>query len=513
MVACVSFSVNSTCAPASEHSSFTSEESSSAVLDTLSHETPRRLKLCPGSLASATVLVIVCHVTRAVTQHPYPTACFHESLYVCCSSALSSPIVRLETMSAVRAGRLRAVPGSAGSSGSRGNNASPSVASISAELMPCTPRSSDDRTCFSGEACVPAAVVVATKTCGLCLRTDAHPNRTPTKVKSKTLQFVPGRLLRCISCRQWIRLHLKGKTPSEVQEECKQNPEMQAQLTACVEQFEDLWESTLGYLKNSADKLDIPSWCTVQEEEGTEDRLNLGVFWPRHVWERELPGEPFPDASGTSYASGGVKHFGLWRDKRHGEPPGSITAVKLSSIKAVKTKEVSNSRTSLKGDAHRSFGLAAKAITGFDVTKETLEDGSSSIGFKDAGAAAVHKKRKLQPELSNESSDDWGDLAPSKRMKLSETAPETPEPTPKKNEAKVSHAPRPRVSLNRVGHVRKTQKTQPQRRLSHRQSQRRRRRARCIHLSKIVLSPSPWKFWRKREEFWKRWHRRRGFCR
>ena len=92
--------------------------------------------------------------------------------------------------------------------------------------------------------------------------------------------------MRCTSCKNWCRLCLVGKTPSEMIEELDADEfgEERAQYTDSLSAFELVWESTPGYMENIENKIPILAFARIEDEVGDQDTTNLGVFWTEKVW-------------------------------------------------------------------------------------------------------------------------------------------------------------------------------------------------------------------------------------
>ena len=98
------------------------------------------------------------------------------------------------------------------------------------------------------------------------------------------------------------------------------------------------------------------------------------------------------------YTSGGITRFGIWRDKKFGEPPGPITATVSTSIKSQKVVQVSTSTTAMQGGIDDTFEHSGRILTGFEAKKRQLEDGTVDIEFQDTGGggrqqAEAHGRR------------------------------------------------------------------------------------------------------------------------
>ena len=69
------------------------------------------------------------------------------------------------------------------------------------------------------------------------------------------------------------------------------------------------------------------------------------MFWSKKVWDHNEE-IPFPEDRAVIYKFDGQKLLGVWRDKNHGEPPGSVTKSGVISKKVKKIKQAGSSATS-----------------------------------------------------------------------------------------------------------------------------------------------------------------------
>ena len=170
------------------------------------------------------------------------------------------------------------------------------------------------------------------------MRDESSPNPTQTKVPGELLGFTEnGRLSRCTSCTQWLRscLGRPVSTFSTFTKDLAAGGEAAlAEYVANLTRFKQLWKSAPGaYLTNVKGKLPLPSFVNQIEEGGAEDRTNFGVFWSKKVWDHNEE-IPFPEDRAVIYKLDGQKLLRVWRDKKHGQPPGSITKSGVISKKA-----------------------------------------------------------------------------------------------------------------------------------------------------------------------------------
>ena len=110
--------------------------------------------------------------------------------------------------------------------------------------------------------------------------------------------------------------------------------EKRVEYIVCVKDFENKIERGKRKLVGDSCKPLPLSWSNVIDEAGTEDRVNVGVFWTKEVWEQN------EEALFPKKASKYKGQVGVWRGKEHGEPPGSITVAQLHTKKAQKVTQL-----------------------------------------------------------------------------------------------------------------------------------------------------------------------------
>ena len=259
--------------------------------------------------------------------------------------------------------------------------------------------------------------------------------------------------MQCLNCRSFIRTCVHGVAAEDLEKELEDDAK-QEEYNSSLLSWEDIYNSTKGYLKGAAAKVTLPTWVSAIQEEGTESVMHVGVFWPKSVYDAH-EAEPLAKHSGTPYRHCGNTYMGIWRDKKHGEPMGTITCNKLAAKKAQKTTQLSHSDMEFrKGGLGESFAGASSMATGFDAKLQKSVDGEpESISFSDKQTAATQKKRTLCMRGSD-SSDDWGSsLMPgfAKKARLQEDDSEA-EVRPKakaKTKARAAHAPSSPAALRR----------------------------------------------------------------
>ena len=108
------------------------------------------------------------------------------------------------------------------------------------------------------------------------------------------------------------------------------------------------------------------------------------------MFDDEIEDELIPQEVHESHVSVTNTFFGVWRDKKYGEPLCTITStevvLKFSQIvRLTHNSHVARERCGTQGDQH--------AITGFETKPAKKDDGCSAIGFVDNCALQAAKCR------------------------------------------------------------------------------------------------------------------------
>ena len=105
------------------------------------------------------------------------------------------------------------------------------------------------------------------------------------------------------------------------QSEVSSTPDKREAYPRSLNEFEELFDKTPAgrQLRQVGDKITIPEWITVVREVSTEGRVNLGVFWPREVFEK-IEQRDLKKEEEDIYTHLGKKLKGIIRDAKHGTP-------------------------------------------------------------------------------------------------------------------------------------------------------------------------------------------------
>ena len=260
----------------------------------------------------------------------------------------------------------------------------------------------------------------ALRICGLCKRKSDTPNPTPNKVPGPLLSFCAGRVLRCTSCRNWCRQVANQRKPKDIQDDIDADDtgEKQKEYTHSLEVFESKWDAIPGYWSAElTQSLPVPTFLRAVRTTGTVDTLNLGVFWPKTVWEVEEKTEPYPENKSVKYPVNGVSTEGVWRCKTKGEPPGTLTKAGLLTNTVEESTNIADSSVQRKVDYQRTKDDALALARGVVANKKQSADGDGEDFYEmaDNGAARVIKRRKLERSES-QSDDDLLLLMPTNRL-------------------------------------------------------------------------------------------------
>ena len=124
--------------------------------------------------------------------------------------------------------------------------------------------------------------------CKLCKRQRTHPNPTPTKRRGQFLHFahVDGSL--CSSCRCFKKQCYPCQTTDQLANATQESPEHQHFYDASLVQFEEAFEqSGGGRVRNAVQRFSPPTLVKVVDSTISQGTLQLGVFWPKAVYESE----------------------------------------------------------------------------------------------------------------------------------------------------------------------------------------------------------------------------------
>ena len=163
------------------------------------------------------------------------------------------------------------------------------------------------------------------------------------------------------------------------------------QYMKSLNDFEVLFDSELGRLsKADAQRVYVPEFVKVIVEDSDVGTMNGGVFWSKEIVRQE-EGREIPDEELLTYTWRKKKLRGIIRDKKYGEPPGSITLTQAQAIKIQREKKV-------EGGAATFKKLAAK-------TESTLKKREPG----DNGESTFVVVCKKANQSVDDSSCDWAD--------------------------------------------------------------------------------------------------------
>ena len=83
----------------------------------------------------------------------------------------------------------------------------------------------------------------------------------------------------------------------------------------------------------------MPQWVRVFEERSKNSTMQLGVYWPPDIVEREEGWRP----KAATHRHGKHVFRGIRRDDRHGKPMETMSVDDVDSTKLIKTSENENS--------------------------------------------------------------------------------------------------------------------------------------------------------------------------
>ena len=125
---------------------------------------------------------------------------------------------------------------------------------------------------------------------------------------------------------------MPGISLPKLEEELEQEEGRQEEYDIALCNWEQEYDKLTGYAKNMASKVKVPSWCNIIQEEGTECSMNAGVFWPKGVFDA-IESTLLDKSACVKFVHCCKSYLGVWRDKKFGEPTGTITKWLLRKLR------------------------------------------------------------------------------------------------------------------------------------------------------------------------------------
>jgi hypothetical protein len=221
------------------------------------------------------------------------------------------------------------------------------------------------------DASITAAELAKYK-CLFCHRDGNSGNPCPSRHDGDTLAFVSR--VECKPCRNYYNGCLAGLDKKTLRQN-NQDDEFLRQYLKGLKEHEELFEKSKGQqLRGAKDLVSVPAWVRQLEEQGFESKRNVGIFWPESVLRRE--GVDFVERDLAEYD--GEK--GLFREKKHGEPTGSVEVYKFKRSFTQRGKELGRDDQQSKEQLKATWERSNKAMGNLAVEVEKGENGQDTIG-------------------------------------------------------------------------------------------------------------------------------------
>lgn len=175
--------------------------------------------------------------------------------------------------------------------------------------------------------------------------------------------FVAQDRAECVSCKAYISAAYRGQAKNEILKGLA-DPSKFKEFLASLEKYEAEFER-VGRVRNVSEKFRPPTLIQVEEAATSAGEMNMGVFWPKEVWEAHNVGVKLAKCDLTSYVHNGRKLLGIIRDEaQHGCPIGCIKLKEVGSRTARRVTTVADDATNLrKGQNAEAFEMVRKAVT------------------------------------------------------------------------------------------------------------------------------------------------------
>ena len=245
------------------------------------------------------------------------------------------------------------------------------------------------------------------QTCTRCRRTNRHPNPVTRRNGSETLKFTTNSSAECLSCRNYFNSCCKGCNREELAKKLVESESHYQSYMTSLATFEQIFDDAGGkQLRRVTDKLKVPEFINVITEQSTEGRMNLGVFWPKDVYERIEKKDLLKDEEDV-YTYKGKKMKGIIRDAKHGTPPRTISISTAQATTVQRTFEVDRGDQACRtGQMDETWDAVTKKM---GVTSKQAT--AVEMGADDRFIIQANKKAKIDVGGANsDDSVDWADI-------------------------------------------------------------------------------------------------------
>lgn len=127
------------------------------------------------------------------------------------------------------------------------------------------------------------------QSCPKCRRNSNHANPVPKRHASPRLVFTStAARCECLPCRNYFNSCCKGVDKKQFDSEIGESDETFNEYMTSLNMWEHLFNESAGkQLRNPQHLVNTPKWILAIKETSHEDRVHLGNFWPKAVYERE----------------------------------------------------------------------------------------------------------------------------------------------------------------------------------------------------------------------------------
>ena len=232
-------------------------------------------------------------------------------------------------------------------------------------------------------------------TCGMCLGTSLDPNPCPNRHRGPTLNF--ANKSECLACRNYCNSSVRnGLTRSDLKTQMENDAGKRGEFCASRSEYIILFDSSSGsQLRNLGEKIVLPQFVRLQEEESASSKTFQGVFWPIEVLKREKIHHE--ESELATYKA----QRGILRKTKDGMVAGCIEVWSESKQNMVKSKELGNSKYALASDLDSCWkATTAKMQRALPTYAESETE---------SGSVSLHPVDFVQPTLPMDCATDWDD--------------------------------------------------------------------------------------------------------
>ena len=216
------------------------------------------------------------------------------------------------------------------------------------------------------------------------------------------MAFIADDRNECVSCKVFLQSAYRGQKKDEIAAGLNDDSK-HSEYLGCLENYEEDWDKC-DRIRNIAEKYKPPTLVTLKETTSTGGQMNLGIFWPKAIWESRFG--PLPKNKIQSYSFNGKKLLGRIEDENvHGCPIGCIRLTESCATSIQKETQLVDSSTSHRKEAaQETFDRTRAALANTVTAKESKNDDGEVVGVE----VNIRGRGKLAAHNSETSSgDDW----------------------------------------------------------------------------------------------------------